>query len=149
MTLCFFGPIPLGWQGSGGPPPITSFQRRGPIRYHDHQISLGFPATQFLGYDLIKIQLQVQLWTPYTISPAECFQALATVRDLRIPLPLFVGNQLAGRGASLFTLRSVNEQWEIINGPVLKAKAELELVEFANQLTGNSYFQIVNALLAL
>ena len=141
----YFGPIRLGFYGGSGAP-FTNVTRKSAMRYHDHNIAQGMPLTEWIAYELHKVTLQIHLWTPYTDDPTATIQALASVRDGRTPMPLFVGNQMVGRGGSLFTLRSLNEHWEVVCGPVIKAKVDLEFVEYAPALTGAQYLGITGSL---
>jgi Phage P2 GpU len=141
----YFGSISLGFRGNGGIP-VVSLSRKSGMRYHDHPIAQGMPMTEFVGFELHKVSMQITLWSPYTSDPTATIQALATARDGRAPLPLFIGNQLMGRGSSLFTLRSINEKWEIFCGPVQKAKVDLEFVEYSAALSNNQYLGLTSAL---
>jgi phage protein U len=141
----YFGPIRLGFHAPAGFP-FQNVTRKSAMRYHDHNIAQGMPLTEWIAYELHKVTLQIQLWAPYTDDPTSVIQALAALRDGRTPLPLFVGNQMVGRGGSLFTLRSMNEHWEVVCGPVIKAKVDLEFSEYSATLSGAQYLGITSSL---
>jgi phage protein U len=144
----YFGPISLGYAGNTGLP-FQNFTRKSAMRFHDHNIAQGMPLTEWIAYELHKVTLQVTLWSPYTSDPTATILMLGMVRDQRTPLPLFVGNQMVGRGGSLFTLRSMNEKWDVVCGPVIKAKVDLEFVEYSPPLSSAQYLSITSSLAAL
>jgi hypothetical protein len=146
MSIAFWGPIPLSWSGLGGPAPTQNISRKSSIKYHDHPIALSYPLTEFVGYELRQVRLTCHLWYPYTIAPNLAYAALAQLLDLRVPMPLFINGSLQGRGGSLFTLRGINETWEVHG---IKAKFELEFTEYMTTVSGNQFLAIASTALSL
>jgi hypothetical protein len=146
MSIAFWGPIPLSWSGMGGPAPTQNISRKSSINYHDHKIALSFPLTEWTGYELRTVRLTCHLWYPYTINPTLAYAALAQLMDLHVPMPLFINGALQGRGGGLFTLRGINETWEVHG---IKAKFELEFTEYMPVVSGNQFLAIASTALSL
>lgn len=139
----------MGFTDWGGSPGLESFSKHGSARWADTEIFKNLPLSEFLGPNLSEVNLTLHIFEPWTQPLAITQILLNTIMDNGWPMPLFVGSQIVGRGAGLYTLRSVREVHEIITGRTIKARLQVSLKEYATPLSSFTLLNIAGKALAL
>jgi hypothetical protein len=133
----------------GGNPGLEEVIKRSTARWADSEIFANVPISEFLGPGLSEVILGMHFWEPYTHPLKTSMVMLNKIRDSGWPLPLFIGNELMGNGASLFTIRAIDEHWESIPSRVIKARVQVTLREYGTLLSSNALTNLVGQALSL
>ncbi len=99
-----------------------------------HRIIKGNDLIEDVGFDPIEIDIQMKFFRPYTLDPAASLIALETLMDLKIPVPMFIGNTPVGRGLlTLFLVESIDSKMEKWVGSTLTIlQCTVKLLEYGN-----------------
>lgn len=117
---------------------LSDLKREGSSRWAKHDVLLKKPIKQFVGEDLEKYSLKIELDVFLGVNPIEQLKLLRQYRDKGNAI-----NFIVGELNKMVTLESLSEEMKIIdnNGNILKVAVEINLEEFDN--TDNVKYKVV------
>jgi len=116
----------------GGFRTFHEIKRKYGSRFHDHEIHLQKPLTEYSGPELVEIGMGISLNGAWSGDPNRMLSELHFMQESALAAPLIVGGKPMGPGLSLFVLRSLSEthiHW-LKGGRLLHVELELEFKEY-------------------
>jgi len=111
---------------------FEDFSREAHARYAKHEVLGIKPIKQFLGPELDKIKLKINLSAAHGINPTQEINSLRYYMLKGKALPLMIGNKNLGK----FTIETLNEGWTVVDnkGNLITAEIEIELEEYIDSI---------------
>lgn len=103
-------------------------KRSGTARWHEHDVHLGAPRSEFLGPGLDEVSFAVRLDIAHGVVPRDELRQMRSVRDTGEVLQFTIGGELVGD----FSLRTLVENWSTFDarGVLRIADVTLTLKEY-------------------
>lgn len=107
---------------------FDDLKRTGGARWHEHEVHLGLPRSEFLGPGLSEFSFSIRLDIDRGVIPRDELRALREQRDLGLVMQFVIGGELVGD----YTLRSMSEDLRRFDakGVLTTAIVEMTLREY-------------------
>jgi Phage P2 GpU len=120
--------------GQGSMNTVKSLTKKRKNAFAKHRVINSGDLIEDTGFDPIDIELDIQLFKPWTMDPAASIAGYEALMDSKIPVPLIVGNTPVGRGLlTLWVIEEMDIQGKKWTGGALTlADIKLRLIEYSN-----------------
>lgn len=130
-TEGIFGSVLFG-KVLGGFRTFHQITKKSAGRFHDHEIHLQKPLSEWSGDGLVEIGMSITLNAAWSGDPHRMLAELHLYQENALAAPLIIGGRPMAPGLSLFVLRSVSEthMYWLKGGILIHADIDLEFKEY-------------------